>query len=68
MTILDYVPPAGHRDDPDAVFERFSAWAGRDGLSLYPHQDEALIEILSGANVVVSENDGSVVPGIRSVR
>ncbi len=59
MTILDYVPPAGHRDDPDAVFERFSAWAGRDGLSLYPHQDEALIEILSGANVVVTTPTGS---------
>ncbi len=59
MTILDYVPPAGHRDDPDAVFERFSAWAGRDGLSLYPHQDEALIEILSGANAVVTTPTGS---------
>ncbi|RXW32195.1 DEAD/DEAH box helicase [Propioniciclava flava] len=59
MTILDYVPSAGHRDDPDAVFERFSAWAGRDGLSLYPHQDEALIEILSGANVVVTTPTGS---------
>jgi len=45
--------------DPDSLYEAFTAWAGRDGLELYPHQDEALLEVLSGANVVVTTPTGS---------
>ena len=59
MTLLDYLPAAGHRSDADALYEAFVSWAGRDGLTLYPHQDEALIEILGGANVVVTTPTGS---------
>jgi superfamily II RNA helicase len=44
---------------PDAVFEDFAAWAARQGLRLYPHQEEALIEIVSGANVILSTPTGS---------
>ena len=28
--------------DPDALYEAFSGWAADQGLTLYPHQDEAL--------------------------
>jgi superfamily II RNA helicase len=49
--------PAG--DDPDAVFEAFAGWAAGRGLSLYPAQEEALIEILSGANVILATPTGS---------
>ena len=59
MTLLDYLPAAGHRSEADALYEAFVSWAGRDGLTLYPHQDEALIEILGGANVVVTTPTGS---------
>ncbi len=45
--------------DPDSLYEAFTSWAGRDGLELYPHQDEALLEVLSGANVVVTTPTGS---------
>jgi superfamily II RNA helicase len=46
-------------DDPDAVFDAFATWAGEQGLSLYPAQEEALIEVVSGSNVIVSTPTGS---------
>ncbi|MCC2593533.1 DUF3516 domain-containing protein [Tessaracoccus sp. OS52] len=57
MTLTDTLQATGK--DPDALYEAFVAWAGRDGLQLYPHQDEALVDILSGANVVVTTPTGS---------
>ena len=46
-------------DDPDAVFDAFAGWAAEQGLTLYPHQEEALIEIVSGANVILTTPTGS---------
>jgi superfamily II RNA helicase len=45
--------------DPDDLFEAFAAWAADLGFALYPHQEEALIEIVSGANVILSTPTGS---------
>src|SRR5271154_1539411 len=45
--------------DPDAVYNAFAEWAKGQGLSLYPHQEEALIEVVSGANVILSTPTGS---------
>jgi superfamily II RNA helicase len=45
--------------DADAAFENFSAWAESRGLSLYPAQEEALIEIVSGANLILSTPTGT---------
>ena len=45
--------------DPDSVYAAFDGWARQQGLALYPHQEEALIEIVSGANVIVSTPTGS---------
>jgi superfamily II RNA helicase len=50
---------AGVGDDPDAVFEAFTAWTSSTGLDLYPAQTEALIEIVSGSNVVLATPTGS---------
>jgi superfamily II RNA helicase len=44
---------------PDAVFDAFAGWAKEQGLALYPHQEEALIEVVSGANVILSTPTGS---------
>ena len=44
---------------PDAVFEAFAAWSARRGLPLYPHQEESLMEIVSGANVILGTPTGS---------
>jgi superfamily II RNA helicase len=46
-------------DDPDAVFTRFAEWAEDAGTPLYPAQEEALIELVSGANVVLATPTGS---------
>ncbi|SNR38143.1 Helicase conserved C-terminal domain-containing protein [Haloechinothrix alba] len=45
--------------DPDALYEAFSTWAFEQGYTLYPAQEEALIEIVSGANVILSTPTGS---------
>ena len=34
--------------DPDAVYDAFTGWVADQGLDLYPHQDEAVIELLGG--------------------
>ena len=46
-------------DDPTAVYEVVEAWAGEQGLSLYPAQQEALIELVSGSNVILGTPTGS---------
>jgi superfamily II RNA helicase len=46
-------------DNPDAVYDALTAWADQQGLSLYPHQDEAIIELLGGSNVVLATPTGS---------
>ncbi|MGW9476535.1 DEAD/DEAH box helicase [Saccharomonospora azurea] len=45
--------------DPDALFDAFATWAEDRGLELYPAQEEALIELVSGANVILSTPTGS---------
>ncbi|MGV3758612.1 MAG: DEAD/DEAH box helicase, partial [Actinomycetota bacterium] len=45
--------------DPDAVYEAFVGWAADRGLTLYPAQEEALVEVLSGSNVIVNTPTGS---------
>ncbi|MEV5337112.1 DUF3516 domain-containing protein [Streptomyces sp. NPDC052676] len=45
--------------DPDAVYLTFVEWAESTGIRLYPAQDEALIEIVSGANVILSTPTGT---------
>ncbi|MGW9631553.1 DEAD/DEAH box helicase [Agromyces sp. NPDC055520] len=41
------------------MYDAFVDWAEGRGLSLYPAQDEAIIEIVSGANVVLSTPTGT---------
>jgi superfamily II RNA helicase len=56
VTLIDQLPSEA---DPDALFEAFSTWAEGSGISLYPAQEEALIEVVSGANVILSTPTGS---------
>jgi superfamily II RNA helicase len=46
-------------DSPDDVYAAVVDWADAQGLELYPHQDEAVLELLSGSNVVLSTPTGS---------
>ena len=38
---------------------RSSTWVEKQGLALYPHQDEAVIELLGGSNVILATPTGS---------
>ena len=56
MSLVDAIPA-----DPsaDALYDAFTDWTARQGLSLYPHQEEAAIELFSGNNVVLATPTGS---------
>ncbi len=56
MTLTDLLPETA---DPDSLYDAFAGWAGKQGLTLYPHQEEALIEIVSGSHVILSTPTGS---------
>jgi superfamily II RNA helicase len=56
VTLIDQLPS---EPGPDALFDAFSTWAQGQGISLYPAQEEALIEVVSGANVILSTPTGS---------
>ena len=59
MRLLESVP-LGTADawDPDGVYDAFAAWAEARGTAFYPHQDEALIALLGGSNVVLATPTG----------
>jgi Domain of unknown function (DUF3516)/DEAD/DEAH box helicase/Helicase conserved C-terminal domain len=54
---LDTMVPTGA--DPDAVYDAFTTWVGEQGLGLYPHQDEAVIELVGGNHVILATPTGS---------
>ncbi|BFU44584.1 DEAD/DEAH box helicase [Krasilnikovia sp. MM14-A1004] len=56
MTLTDRLPGTA---DPDSVFTAFGDWVNGQGLTLYPHQEEALIEIATGSNVILNTPTGS---------
>jgi len=58
MRLHDLIPDTG-ASDPDALYAAFVDWAAADGLELYAHQDEAIIDILTGANTIVTTPTGS---------
>ncbi len=43
----------------DELLDRFVNWVGQMGLSLYPAQEEALLELFSGKHVVLATPTGS---------
>ena len=61
ISLLDHIPPAldGGAPDPDELYEGFTSWAQDRGLTLYPAQSEALIELVSGSHVILSTPTGS---------
>src|SRR3954451_20560110 len=56
MRLVDALPPD---PDADSVYVASPAWASDQGLTLYPPQDEAVIEVFSGHNVVLGTPTGS---------
>ncbi|WP_409047842.1 DEAD/DEAH box helicase [Microbacterium sp. HA-8] len=56
MDLLATIPDGA---GPDEIYEAFTLWAEHRGFSLYPAQDEAIIELVSGAHVVLSTPTGT---------
>jgi len=45
--------------DDDALFDAFTTWTTDRGISLYPAQEEALMELVAGSNVILATPTGS---------
>src|SRR3954454_7583107 len=56
MRLVDALPKP---PTADAIYEAFMTWTAEQGLELYPHQEEAAIEIFSGNNAIVATPTGS---------
>ncbi|HEV7723346.1 MAG TPA: DUF3516 domain-containing protein, partial [Iamia sp.] len=56
LNLGDRAPIGG---DEDAVVETFMDWTADRGLTLYPAQEEALLEVATGAHVIVNTPTGS---------
>lgn len=51
--------PSSTTPDGAAVHEAFVEWATEQGIDLYPHQDEAALELAAGSNVILATPTGS---------
>ena len=56
--LLDYLPPR-ERAEPDVMLDAFISWTVDSGISLYNHQEEAILEIMEGRHVVLNTPTGS---------
>ena len=45
--------------DADALLDAFTAWVAEQGIALYPAQEEALLELYAGSNVILKTPTGS---------
>ncbi|MDQ8201899.1 DUF3516 domain-containing protein [Pelagicoccus sp. SDUM812003] len=51
--------PAKALNDPDALLERFLDYVTEKGIELYPAQEEAILEIFAGKNLILNTPTGS---------
>src|SRR4051812_5061819 len=56
MTLVHALPA---EPSADALYDAFTTWTEEQGIALYPHQEEAAIELFSGNNVVLATPTGS---------
>ncbi len=54
-----HLPPTRSEADADALLEGFLAYCEQAGLDLYPAQEEAVLELFSGRNVILATPTGS---------
>lgn len=58
MLLPDLIPPDPPVDE-DSLFDAFTSWTTDRGLTLYPAQEEALMELVAGSNVILATPTGS---------
>jgi superfamily II RNA helicase len=56
--LADRIPPRG-TEDPDEILSLFLDWVASTGLTLYPAQEEALLEVMAGKHVILGTPTGS---------
>ena len=59
VSLADLLPDASWDPSSDVLLDRFLQYAGGKGLVLYPAQEEAILELLDGKNVVLNTPTGS---------
>ena len=59
LTRASTASDAGAPSTADAAFDVFLDWAGEQGLTLYPAQEEAVLALAGGAHVVLATPTGS---------
>lgn len=57
-SLADFLP-AAPTGDAGEIFDRFLGWVSERGLTLYPAQEEALLELLAGKHVILDTPTGS---------
>jgi len=58
LTLADRVP-LGRRATDDEILEAFLGWVADQGIELYDHQEEAVLEIMAGRHVILNTPTGS---------
>ena len=58
-SLVDRLPPVGAKLDADALLERFLEYTMDRGIELYPAQEEAILELFDGKNVILATPTGS---------
>jgi superfamily II RNA helicase len=59
MTLTELLPTSPQARDADSLYDAFATWVEQLGITLYPAQEEAVIEIMTGSNVILSTPTGS---------
>src|SRR5262249_49770124 len=57
--LASLLPGSGEKLSSDQILDRFVSFAAGAGLSLYPAQEEALLEMLSGKHLILNTPTGS---------
>ncbi|HEX2247236.1 MAG TPA: DUF3516 domain-containing protein [Arthrobacter sp.] len=58
MNLLEQLPAAATAS-PDEIYSAFIDWVEGRGMALYPAQDEAVMELVTGNNVILATPTGS---------
>lgn len=58
-TLQEYLPPKGDAVSSEELLERFLAWADERKINLYEAQENAILELFDGKNVILNTPTGS---------
>ena len=62
-SLMDYVPDVTKGEarnlSDDEIYERFFDWVDARGMNPWPHQEEAMLSLVSGEHVILSTPTGS---------